>query len=115
MSVEDRLRIINELLAFSRPIHELTDELTSMGWDYEGKEVLLEKQHVVSVLHRYMAGRLTGADVESWANLIECREEIEFSREFHEELEEVLHELANPALTCALCPQRASALLQGFS
>lgn len=113
--VDDRLKIIGELLNFSWPLQELATQLSSMSWDYAGEGVVLERQHLISVLQRYLAGDLAGADIESWANLIEGREDIEFSTEYEEELENALYELANPTLTYALNVERANTLLQSFS
>ena len=49
-------------------------------------------------LNRYISGELAKDDVEGRANLIECREDIEFEVSKEGDLENTIYRLANPDL-----------------
>jgi hypothetical protein len=73
-----------------------------------GPTVVLTDEHARKVLVRFQDGTLSSKDVEAWANAIESREDIDFSNEKGNVLEELIFELANPLLTQALDSSRAS-------
>lgn len=79
-------------------------------WDPtpDGPTVVLTGEHARNVLVRFQEGALSSAVVEAWANAIESREDIDFSDENADVLEELIFELANPLLTEALDSSRAS-------
>jgi hypothetical protein len=52
----------------------------------------------------FKRGSLSAADVEDWANALECRDDVGFSTS---QAHELLHELANPLLTQPLSGERA--------
>lgn len=93
--MEDRREILLRLIEYSLPISELSDELVSLNWDYEGPSVTLGAKQLTKVLRRFLAGELNDLDVESWADLIECRDGINYETEL---TKEVIHTLSNPAL-----------------
>ncbi|EGQ9730915.1 hypothetical protein ACJXBB_001696 [Vibrio cholerae] len=53
---------------------------------------------IQDVLRRFLAGEFTAEDLENWANLLECREDLEFEEGKSEEIENVIYCLANPTL-----------------
>lgn len=107
----DRLAAVESLIAFSVPLELAAQHLQPFGWDYEGVPVELNSGHLVRVLQRYLQGELSARDVEDWANLIEGREDIEFSQACAGRIGEALHELANPSLFAPLDPARAEELI----
>ena len=107
----DRLALVRELLEFSRPLEEVMARLAMLDWDFEGRGVELTKKHLSTALQRYIQNELTEFEIELWANQIEGREDIEFEADSVKEIDDVLHELANPALTQRLDYARARILL----
>ncbi|WP_290803968.1 hypothetical protein, partial [Aquidulcibacter sp.] len=73
--------------------------------------VRLTPDHFSNVLARYLRGEMSEVDVETWANLIEGRDDVEFDHSFEALVRDVLHELANPILTHPLDPARARHLI----
>lgn len=106
----NRLAVIRDLLEITRPLAEISAQLGALDWDYEGDGVELTRHHLVSALQRYLDNSLSASDIEVWANLIEAREDVSFEVGHDQQIEEVLHELANPLLTQTLDLSRAAAL-----
>jgi hypothetical protein len=110
-----RLNTIRELLCFTAPIETLSLSLKEFEWDWEGETISLTREHLRDVLQRYRSSSLPGADIETWANLIEGREDISFEPAFESALADILNQLANPLLTAALDEEKAAAFIQILS
>jgi len=111
--MDSRESHLHTLLSFTRPIPDIARDLSAYGWDAPGPLVVLDSIHVSSVLNRFIAGGLSSAQVEEWANFIECRDDIGHSPSSAVGL--ALHELANPLLTCPLTRQSAATLVATLS
>lgn len=92
-----RKQILQDLIAYRVPLQEVQNILGSLPWDSDEDLVQLSRQHVEAVLSRYLLGEISLKEIEDWANIIECREDIDY-----EEVADVLHVLANPAITTEL-------------
>ena len=111
----DRLALVRDLLEMSKPLEKIMAQLAMMDWDYEGDGVDLTKEHLAIALQRYLRGELSDSDIESWANQIEGREDVQLDAGSEQEIENVLYELANPALTQPLDHARAKMLLEAMA
>jgi hypothetical protein len=100
---------LEELLHFSRPLADVTHDLSVFAWDSEEELATLESEHISAVLGRFLAGDISDTDVEAWANAIECREDIGFPHP--SPVAEAIWELANPLLTRPLTRQSAGELV----
>jgi len=103
----NRQKILEDLLEYRRTLEEFQCIFVGFSWDAEDELVQLERQHVVAVLKRYIAGEISDKEVETWANLIECRDDIGY-----EGVADVLHTLANPAITHELTQAVATQLIE---
>ncbi|MEZ2333618.1 hypothetical protein AB6802_28185 [Mesorhizobium sp. RCC_202] len=88
---------LSDLIEFNKPINLLAEGTSGLGWA-ETPLVVLTADHIVSVLHRFRAGAFTAADVEQWADMIECREDIDYQEDRDEEILQAIYVLANPVL-----------------
>lgn len=98
---------VEELVALAEVrgnIGDLVARVRLLPWDSEDELVFLQPSHICNVLQRFMSGALTAEEVHSWANALECREDIGFGPE----CKAVLFELANPLLTQPLSKTSAS-------
>ncbi len=77
-----RIDLLNSLLKFNKSLSTILPELNSFSWDSEQALVILERQDVANILHHYLSGKLSSADVENWADAIEGREDIVEQGEF---------------------------------
>jgi hypothetical protein len=90
--------VLKNLVQLSKPLNVLSKELAELDWDYEGEPFIVKISHIKSVLGRFLSGEIDEKDIEDWANLLECREDIEYEQAVHTQLEEIVYTLANPAL-----------------
>jgi hypothetical protein len=104
---QDRTALVNELIDFSRPIAKVLEDLAVFGWDSDEKLSTLEPANLESVLNRFLSGELSAADVEDWANAIECRDDIGLGQA----AADAFHGLANPLFFRPLTRQSAAMLV----
>jgi hypothetical protein len=109
----DRTTTVRALIELAAPLETIAGRLGQLPWDFEGKPVELRSEHLERILCDFLNGAFAAAEVERWANLVECREDIDFEAGRKQWIGEVVHELANPVLTQALDRERARALLAG--
>lgn len=94
----DRFDALRDLIDFNKPVSVLANNLSKFDWDYEGQPLTVTASQVREVLKRFLAGRCSSKDLEDWANLIECREDLEFEDKKHDDIANVIHILANSVL-----------------
>lgn len=102
-----RTTLIEQLIAFQRPVPEILVELGNFPWDSQDALADLTRANVVSVLERFFRREISADQVEQWANALEGREDVGYEGGNRSLVREVLHELANPVLTRALTPETA--------
>lgn len=106
-----RIDVLEDLIRFSKDVSVLEKNLSKFNWDYEREPIIIKGSAVQAVLERYLNGEYTAKDLESWANLIELREDLEFEQEKYEVIEDVIYRLANPDLQEKLTPVLCNQLL----
>ena len=104
--MQDRKMALQELIEYRKKLSEIHEALAAYEWDLEEELVQLERRHVVRVLQRFMDGDVSSDEIEEWANLIECRDDIGYHK-----VAEVLHILANPVITEELTHELAVRLI----
>ena len=93
----DRTAALSALIELAVPLPAALAHLGKYPFDSEVPLVELRNAHVIAALQRFVGGELSAAQVGSWANAIECRDDIELAQSSL--AREALHELANPLLT----------------
>jgi hypothetical protein len=53
---------------------------------------------LLAVLDSFLAGRMTRAELEAWAERHECRDDVEYDEVDHDALITAIFRLANPAI-----------------
>ena len=89
----DTSSLICSLVAFDRPLAQLQAALDASTGDTH-ELVTLRRHDIAAVLRRYLAGELSEGDLAYWAQLVECREEIEFEPRHEEAVADALLDLA---------------------
>jgi len=100
--------ILKSLINFSNYVNILEEEIKKVHWDNE-ISVLFTKRHIINVLNLYLEDKIDEKELELWANLIEGREDIDFTSD---NIQEIIFELANPCLYGELTKERVSHLLK---
>ncbi|QDP22687.1 hypothetical protein [Bradyrhizobium cosmicum] len=88
---------LSSLIRLDAPIEQLKTKLGTLTWDGDPVVTLL-RSHIAAVLDRYSRGEIDASTVEEWANLVECREDIDFEAGFEELIQAAIFDLANPIL-----------------
>jgi len=113
--MNQRQQVLQALVTFSQPLEVLAQALKQFKWDYESEPVIIEPFHLVSVLNRFLSHQLEAQQIENWANLIECREDLDYESANQEQLEQVIYELANPEIEGPLTIERCQQIFLRFS
>jgi len=109
--LNSRSEILRALIGMSYPLGELADLLKDMSWDSNTVQCNMTAKDAEHALRLYLEGALDEFQIELWANIIECREDIDFPGAQEGLLRATIHELANPVLTEPLNKARAQYLI----
>lgn len=102
----NRKKILQDLVEFRKPPSEMYAVLSIFEWDSDEELIQMERRHIAVVLQKYISGEISSEEIEDWANLIEGRDDVDYA-----EVAEILHILANPAITHQLTPSVAASLV----
>lgn len=100
-----RKTALENLIYLKLPVKQLISNLELVEWDSEVELVSLDTGQLKHALQLFVEGNISALELETWANAIECREDIKIEPTL---VNEALHELANPQLTEPLSLERAS-------
>ena len=93
--IDDEIGILLDLIHFKNNIDTLRNMLSQIGFDSETELVSMSRVNIVEILQRSLDKKISFLELEEWANLIECREDIGFE---DEKTQEMIFKLANPYL-----------------
>ena len=93
--IDDEIGILLDLVHFKNNIDTLKNMLSQIGFDSETELVSMSRDDMVEILQRSLDKKISFLELEEWANLIECREDIGFE---DEKIQEMIFKLANPYL-----------------
>ena len=93
----DRIAALKALIAYELPVEPTLAKLALFRWGCEQPLIALTHKDVVCILQRHMVGALSAEQLTDWADLIECREDIELASE-PPDISAAISRLANPAL-----------------
>ena len=93
--IDDEIGILLDLVHFKNNIDTLKNMLSQIGFDSEIELVSMSRDNIVEILQRSLDKKISFLELEEWANLIECREDIGFE---DEKTQEMVFKLANPYL-----------------
>jgi hypothetical protein len=106
-----RLAVLRELIEFDKPLKELKKNLLGFDWDFEGEPFIVDVTSVRKILERFINESYSASEIYEWANLVECREDLEFEESRYQALDSVIEYLANPALHGKLTAESCVELL----
>ena len=93
--IDDEIGILLDLVHFKNNIDTLKNMLSQIGFDSETELVSMSRDDIAEILQRSLDKKISFLELEEWANLIECREDIGFD---DEKTQEIIFKLANPYL-----------------
>lgn len=102
----------SSLIRLEAPIADLKAEIALLSWDAD-PVITLTRRDIAKLLERFTSGEIGTAEVEEWANLVECREDIRYEPGHENVVLETVHDLVNPELSgplAAIAPHALSRL-----
>ncbi len=107
----NRFELLDNLVKFNKAITVLKEGLSKLEWDYEGEPLVVKPIDIRNVIQRYLDGEYSAEQLESWANLIECREDLELE----EFTDNIIYQLANPTLEGEITKDSCKEMINLFS
>lgn len=107
----DRISLLKKFVNVEADLRTLEKQITAFGWDYDGDPMILDRNHLKTILSNYLQGKMTGDDVVFWAEFLELRDDIDYSLDKGKTIASIVHCLANPDLEGELTIQKANELL----
>ena len=93
-----RKELVGHAIRFDMPMDRLQEEFRPIEWDCEAPLGVLRASDVLAIVDRYLEGQLSAQEIYDWANLLECREDIDFLPEDRGVAQEMIFWLANPEI-----------------
>lgn len=109
-----RICLLEDLLAARTPLAPIAAGLARITWD-SAPLVVLQRQHIIAILERYLARDLGADTVREWAELVELSDDIEFEGGHDEVAQEALFTLATPETEGELDAQLAASLIASLT
>lgn len=94
----DKFEVLNDLLSLKRPLLEIQKDLETLDWDSNDNVCILNVDKLENILNLYISNTISKQNLELWANMIECREDIQIDPKQEKVIKKVIFALANPYL-----------------
>lgn len=98
-----RKQILLEIFNVEGDLAKLQNEIIEYHWDSEIPFLIVSKGDLAKTIQKFIISDTLFLEVENWANLLECRDDIRYEPE---ELKEYIFELANPYLNGEITKER---------
>jgi len=112
--MKTRQHTLLDLLYYRVPTKVAVQQLSSFSWDSENTLAVLTREQVAHMLAFYLDNKISAEELEAWANAVEGRDDIGFENEYEEDLQETIHQLANPLLTLPITPENTNHILEAL-
>lgn len=91
----NRKKALEELISFSISLDEISVKLTRFNWDYVDDPLIVKPEHVILILNKFLDGIINSQELERWAGLLECRDDVDYEKDC---IKEIIHKLSNSYL-----------------
>jgi hypothetical protein len=110
-----RESVLRNLVSFAAPLNSISRALSKFPWDCDKELVTLDLNMIENLMRRYIADDATSNELERWANLIECRDDIAFEEKYFETIQLIIYELANPEINEPITRDKGIRILSNCS
>jgi hypothetical protein len=101
--MKSRKQILHEIFNLEGDIDNLQSEILKYPWDSKVPLLIVTKVNLANTIQKFIFSDTPFKEIENWANILECREDIQYEPE---ELIEYVYELANPFLIGEITKER---------
>lgn len=102
-----RITVLRELIQLDGDIACIENELKAFPWDVDAPLLIVTRADIIRVLDASLQGAIDLNELEQWANVVECRDDIDYEQQ---ELQDAVFMLANPVLHGAITRESLIAL-----
>jgi hypothetical protein len=106
--MRNRRDILKDLVLLRGNIEVLEKELSQYPWDIEKPLLKINTDDLINVLKRSLNNEINFETLTNWANIIECREDLDFP---NDEIKEIIFELANPEINGEMTKERLNEII----
>ncbi|QKX03577.1 hypothetical protein HN014_01160 [Aquimarina sp. TRL1] len=106
--MRDRKEILKDIILINGDLSLLEKELSPYSWDVEESLIVLKGIDFVTLFKKSIEDKVTFESLVKWANLIECRDDIDFETDV---LQEYIFEIANPEINGELTRERVNEII----
>jgi len=106
--MRSRKEILKDLVLLQGNIEVLQKELSQYPWDIEDALLKISTEDFAIILKKSINNEIDFETLTSWANAIECRDDLEFT---NEKMQEIIFELANPEINGKITKDRLNEII----
>lgn len=106
--MKSRKQILLEIFNVEGDLTKLQNEIHEFPWDSEIPFLIVNKDDLAKTIQKFVLSDTLFLEVENWANLLECRDDVQYEPE---ELKEYIFELANPYLNGEITKERLQEII----
>jgi hypothetical protein len=93
--MRNRIDILKDILQLKGDLTILQKEISGYPWDCEIPLITVTKTDIVNILNKCANDEISLGELTNWANIIECRDDLDFE---NEKIQDLIFELANPEI-----------------
>ncbi|OIQ19243.1 MAG: hypothetical protein BM556_08130 [Bacteriovorax sp. MedPE-SWde] len=93
--LDARTSLLKQLLFIEDDLESISKQLRQFEWDCEEELITIEKNVLDNLFDGFLKCRYTLKTIKRWADLVECREDIDYEDKNLNLIKEVLGVLAN--------------------
>jgi len=106
--MRNREDILHDLVHLKGNLSDLADEISQFPWDIEQPILTISKVDFFSILNKCLNNEITLNELEHWANMIECRDDLGFE---DDRIQETIFELANSEINKKTTKKRLNEIM----
>ena len=103
----NRAEALKQIVTFGACKESAYSELVKFGYDSEIEYFVVSKSILECVLLMYLSDKITGDELEEWANFIECRDDLDY-----EVIEGYIYAIANPYIDGYINKEKVTKMVQ---
>jgi len=104
-----RSEALEEIITFGTERNQALNEISTFNFDSKIEHFIVSKSIFVKVLKKYLNNEISDTDLETWANFIEGRDDVNY-----EKVADHIYKLANPTLYQTITKRNISKILNSL-
>ena len=91
-----RADLIAQIAKFQSDITSAKKEIQNYPWDCDNELYILTRSDILNVFERYLSGSIKTEELSSWADFLECRDDLGYEKGSEEIIDKIIFWLGNP-------------------